>query len=71
MSSRKPKTQIPAELRVFLAVVGEIVQEHLQSRREQNATITDAGHDKNDRRAAQWSRRQTGCNTEGIHRPGS
>ena len=46
MSTRKPKTQIPAELRVFLAVVGEILQEHLQSRREQSATITDDGHDK-------------------------
>ena len=46
MSSRKPKTQLPAELRGFLAVVGEIVQEHLQSRREQSATIIDDGHDE-------------------------
>ena len=46
MSTRKSKTQIPAELRVFLAVVGEIVQEHLQSRQEQSAKITGDGHDK-------------------------
>ena len=46
MSTRKPKTQIPAELRVFLAVVGEIVQEQLQLRCQQSDTIPDDGHDK-------------------------
>ena len=41
MTTRKTKTTIPPELRGFMAVVGEIVQEQLRAQRPEEDKISD------------------------------
>ena len=46
MRSRNTKTTIPLELRGFMAVVGEIVQEQLRAQRREEDKIGDDGRNQ-------------------------
>ncbi len=49
MTARKTKTTIPPELRGFMAVVGEIVQEQLRAQRREDDKIGDDGRQRGDK----------------------
>ena len=46
MTARKTKTTIPPELRGFMAVVCEILQDHLRAQRWEEDKIGDDGRDQ-------------------------
>ena len=46
MTTRKTKTTIPPELRGFMAVVGEILQDHLRAQRLEEDKIADDGRNQ-------------------------
>ena len=46
MTARNTKTTIPPELRGFMAVVGEIVQEQLRAQRPEEDKIGDDGRNQ-------------------------
>ena len=46
MTTRKPKTENPPELRGFMAVAGEILQEHLRAQRRGDDKIAGDGRDR-------------------------
>ena len=50
MTTRKPKTEIPPELRGFMAVVGEILQDHLRAQWPEEDKIGDDGRDQGAKR---------------------